>query len=40
MDRLHKEIEARLVDIERVFGVADEVRVVAGVYSGVAGHIV
>jgi transcription antitermination factor NusG len=40
MDEGRKEIEARLVDVERVFSVGDEVKVVAGVYSGVAGHIV
>lgn len=40
MDGGHKEIEARLVDVEQVFSVGDEVRFVAGVYSGVTGHIV
>ncbi|KAG2750984.1 hypothetical protein P692DRAFT_20727630, partial [Suillus brevipes Sb2] len=32
--------EAALVDVERVFNVGDEVRVIAGVYQGVAGHLV
>ncbi|KAG2092151.1 uncharacterized protein F5147DRAFT_779772 [Suillus discolor] len=40
LDGHRKEIEVRLQDIERVFLVGDMVRVVAGPYLGVEGHIV
>lgn len=40
LDCVMKEMEATLVDVERVFKVGDEVRVVAGVYQGVEGHLV
>ncbi|KAG2740338.1 hypothetical protein P692DRAFT_20753439, partial [Suillus brevipes Sb2] len=32
--------QTTLVDVERVFNVGDEVRVLAGVYQGVEGHLV
>ncbi|KAG1758964.1 hypothetical protein EDD22DRAFT_168624 [Suillus occidentalis] len=40
LDGAKKQTEAALVDVERVFNVGDEVRVIAGVYQGVAGHLV
>ncbi|KAG2336096.1 hypothetical protein BDR05DRAFT_1006165 [Suillus weaverae] len=40
LDGHRKEIQARLADVERAFNVGDEVRVVAGLYAGVEGHIV
>ncbi|KAG1802905.1 uncharacterized protein HD556DRAFT_1437964 [Suillus plorans] len=40
LDGHRKEIEVRLQDIERVFRVGDTVRVVAGPYLGVEGHII
>ncbi|KAG1721948.1 uncharacterized protein EDB91DRAFT_1256292 [Suillus paluster] len=40
LDGVRNEIEARLQDVERVFWVGDEVKIVAGVYLGVQGHIV
>lgn len=35
-----KELEARLEDVERVFWVGDAVRVVAGSYLGLEGHVI
>ncbi|KAG1721950.1 uncharacterized protein EDB91DRAFT_1088302 [Suillus paluster] len=40
LDGRSKEIEARVDDVERVFAVGDEVRVVAGTYLGLEGHVV
>lgn len=40
VDGIRNSIEARLQDVERVFWLGDEVKVVAGVYLGVQGHIV
>ncbi|KAG1863910.1 hypothetical protein F4604DRAFT_1683524 [Suillus subluteus] len=40
VDGVRSEIEARLQDVERVWRVGDEVRVVAGVHLGVQGHII
>ncbi|KAG2038738.1 hypothetical protein BDR03DRAFT_981276 [Suillus americanus] len=40
LDGRQKEIEATLDDVERVFNVGDEVRVVAGAYLGLEGHVV
>ncbi|KAG1884841.1 uncharacterized protein F5891DRAFT_989939 [Suillus fuscotomentosus] len=38
-DGVRDEIQARLHDVERVLRVGDEIRVVAGAYLGVEGHI-
>ncbi|KAG1777581.1 hypothetical protein EV702DRAFT_1225171 [Suillus placidus] len=40
LDGRKQQMKATLAEIEQVFNVGDEVRVVAGVYSGVEGHIV
>lgn len=40
LDSHRQEMDVRLQDIERVFWVGDSVRVVAGSYLGVEGHIV
>ncbi|KAG2136428.1 hypothetical protein DEU56DRAFT_756334 [Suillus clintonianus] len=40
LDGVSTKIESRLQDVERVFWVGDEVKVVAGVYLGIQGHIV
>ncbi|KAG1895209.1 uncharacterized protein F5891DRAFT_984416 [Suillus fuscotomentosus] len=40
LDGHRREIDVRLEDIERVFRVGDEVRVVAGPYLGLEGHII
>ncbi|KAG1872153.1 hypothetical protein F4604DRAFT_1925747 [Suillus subluteus] len=39
-DGHRKEMEARLEDVERVFEVGDAVRVVAGSYLGLEGHVI
>ncbi|KAG1717905.1 hypothetical protein EDB19DRAFT_1921686 [Suillus lakei] len=39
-DGHRKELEARLEDMERVFWVGDAVRVVAGSYLGLEGHVI
>jgi hypothetical protein len=39
MDGQCKKIEARLKDVECVFHVGNDVSIVAGVYSGIEGHI-
>ncbi|KAG2739746.1 hypothetical protein P692DRAFT_20756585, partial [Suillus brevipes Sb2] len=40
LDGHGQELEFRLQDIERVFWVGDTVRVVAGAYAGLEGHII
>ncbi|KAG0698113.1 hypothetical protein DFH29DRAFT_878242 [Suillus ampliporus] len=40
LDGRSKEIKARVDDVERVFAVGNEVRMVAGTYLGLEGHIV
>ncbi|KAG1844870.1 hypothetical protein C8R48DRAFT_780091 [Suillus tomentosus] len=40
LDGHQQELEFRLQDIERVFWVADMVRIVAGVYTGLEGYII
>lgn len=40
LDGVVTQTRATLVDVERVFNVGDEVRVLAGVYQGVEGHLV
>jgi ribosomal protein L24 len=40
LDGDQKELEARLEDMERVFWVGDAVRVVAGSYLGLEGHVI
>lgn len=40
LDGLRKEVEARLEDVEPVFHVGEEVRVVAGDFLGLQGHVV
>jgi ribosomal protein L24 len=40
LDGDRKELEARLEDVERVFWVGDAVRVVAGSYLGLEGHVI
>jgi ribosomal protein L24 len=32
--------QTTLIDVEQVFNIGDEVRVLAGVYQGVEGHLV
>jgi ribosomal protein L24 len=40
LDGVVTQTQTTLVDVERVFNVGDEVRVLAGVYQGVEGHLV
>jgi hypothetical protein len=39
LDGVVRQTQATLVDVEQVFNVGDEVRVLAGVYQGVEGHL-
>jgi ribosomal protein L24 len=39
-DSHQREIDVRLEDVERIFRVGDEIRVVAGPYLGLEGHII